>query len=63
MSACPPLLDIERPNRRSCNQFNEKVLAYLADNADNADISTVILAARWNLSASGSRYKEEHGVL
>lgn len=58
-SACPPLMSIERPNRLSCNEFNKDVLQYISD---NADIKTVILAARWALSTSGTRYKKESGT-
>jgi len=56
--ACPPLLEIERPERDSCEQFNEQVLRIVA--ADTR-IRTVILVGRWALSTKGSRYKQESG--
>jgi len=57
-SACPPLLSIERPNRKVCDEFNQKVLRVISD---RPEIGTVILAARWALSATGMRYKQESG--
>jgi peptidoglycan/LPS O-acetylase OafA/YrhL len=57
-SACPPLLSIERPNRKSCNEFNQKVLKFISI---THEIDTVILAARWALSTKGTRYKQEQG--
>jgi hypothetical protein len=57
-SACPPLLNIERPNRTSCLDFNQKVIKEIAQ---SPKITTVILAARWALSTTGVRYKHESG--
>jgi hypothetical protein len=57
-SACPPLDDIERPSRTSCEKFNRAVLRMLAQ---SPQIKTVILAARWTLSAQGTRYRGESG--
>ena len=57
-SACPPLLSIERPNRTSCNQFNQTVLKLISV---TPEIETVILAARWALATKGTRYKQESG--
>jgi len=57
-SACPPLLSIDRPNSTACYEFNEQVLQYIAN---KPTIQTVILAARWALSANGTRYKNESG--
>ena len=57
-SACPPLRHIERPGRQSCADFNEAVLRWLEA---NDDVDTVLLAARWALSANGARYKDEAG--
>jgi len=57
-TACPPLLSIDRPGQTSCHEFNQSILAYLAA---REDIGTVILAARWAISASGTRYKNESG--
>ncbi|AOW76775.1 hypothetical protein A3Q34_07870 [Colwellia sp. PAMC 20917] len=57
-SACPPLLSIERPNRTSCNEFNQTVLELISV---TPEIETVILAARWALSTKGTRYKQESG--
>jgi len=58
-SACPPLLFIERPNRHSCDEFNQAVLQYISD---RPNIKIVILAARWALSTNGTRYKREPGL-
>jgi len=55
-AGCPPLLSIERPGRKSCNEFNQAVLEYISA---KPEIDTVILAARWALSTKGSRYKME----
>jgi len=57
-SACLPLLSIDRPNSHACHEFNEQVLQYIAS---KPTIQTVILAARWALSANGTRYKKESG--
>jgi peptidoglycan/LPS O-acetylase OafA/YrhL len=57
-SACPPLLSIERPNRTSCNEFNQAVLELISV---TPEMETVILAARWALSTKGTRYKQESG--
>jgi peptidoglycan/LPS O-acetylase OafA/YrhL len=56
--ACPPLTLIERPSRTSCNEFNQAMLRAIAH---APQIKTVILVARWALSTTGSRYKEESG--
>jgi len=58
-SACPPLDGIERPSRSSCQAFNQAVMNMLAQ---SPQISTVILAARWALSAEGTRYRHEAGA-
>ncbi|MBC7006718.1 acyltransferase [Photobacterium sp. BZF1] len=57
-SACPPLLLIERLGRTHCHDFNQTVLNYISN---NPEIEVVILAARWTISAHGTRYKQEHG--
>jgi hypothetical protein len=57
-SACPPLLGIERPGRKSCHVFNQTVLESIAK---TPDIITVILVARWALSTKGTRYRDEIG--
>ena len=57
-TGCPPLLAVERPGRTSCQAFNEAVLRFAGE---HAEIDTVILAARWAISATGSRYKNETG--
>lgn len=57
-SACPPLLSIERPHRTSCYEFNQVVLREISN---SPRIKTVILAARWALSTTGTRYKQESG--
>jgi len=56
--ACPPLLAVERMNRLSCYEFNAAVMQYISD---SPQIKTVILAARWALSAEGMRYKRPSG--
>jgi peptidoglycan/LPS O-acetylase OafA/YrhL len=58
-SACPPLGGIERPSRTSCEAFNQAVLRMLAH---SPQIKTVLLAARWALSAEGTRYGHESGT-
>lgn len=58
-SACPPLLGVDRMRRSpTCKNFNDQVLAYLRA---RPNINTVILAARWALSATGVRYGLESG--
>ncbi|MDH5434144.1 MAG: acyltransferase [Gammaproteobacteria bacterium] len=58
-SACPPLLLLERPDKPRCVQFNQTVLEFIAD---NNEITTVILAARWSLAVNGDRFKHESGI-
>jgi peptidoglycan/LPS O-acetylase OafA/YrhL len=57
-NACPPLLGIERQNRLTCAHFNNALISYLQK---HPEIRTVFLAARWALSAEGTRYKSEKG--
>lgn len=57
-TACPPLLRIDRPGETSCAGFNDTILQYVAD---HAGLETVVIAARWALSTSGTRYKNESG--
>jgi peptidoglycan/LPS O-acetylase OafA/YrhL len=57
-TGCAPLIGIDRVGQRSCHEFNEDVIRYLAE---RPDLGTVILAARWALSTSGTRYKNEDG--
>jgi peptidoglycan/LPS O-acetylase OafA/YrhL len=58
-SACPPLVGVDRAGEGDrCSAFNDAVLDRIV--AD-ASLSTVILAARWALSAEGLRYKQEPG--
>lgn len=57
-TACPPLMSIDRQNQSFCAEFNRKILRYVAT---NGAIETVVLAARWALSTSGARYKNESG--
>lgn len=57
--SCPPLLGVTRHYTGStyrCRDFNVEVLKYIAE---NQGISTVILVARWALSAEGERYRGE----
>lgn len=56
--ACPPLAEIERKGRTSCEAFNQAVLRMLGQ---APHIKTVILVARWALSAQGTRYRNESG--
>ena len=56
--ACPPLLSIDRKGRDTCEKFNNKILKYIIK---SSEIDTVILSARWVLSANGTRYKSESG--
>ena len=58
LPACPPLAGIERDSRRSCDAFNRSVLRMLAR---APEIKTVVLGARWALSAEGRRYAHESG--
>lgn len=55
--ACPPLLGISRGSS-GCPRFNEMVLEFLAD---RPELDTVVLSARWALSATGQRYGQEEG--
>jgi peptidoglycan/LPS O-acetylase OafA/YrhL len=57
-TACPPFQGVERPGQLDCRKFNQTILEYLSQ---HPEISTVMLAARWALSAKGSRYKHEMG--
>ncbi|WP_424683039.1 acyltransferase family protein [Frateuria sp. YIM B11624] len=57
-SACPPLLGVDRAGRTSCNAFNQAVLRMLSQ---APQIRTVLLTARWTLSADGTRYTNESG--
>lgn len=57
--ACPPLLGVDRPGRTSCSQFNQSVLRMLSR---APEIKTVVLGARWALSAEGKRYAHESGT-
>ena len=57
-TGCAPLLGIDREGQRSCAEFNEDVLDYLAQ---RPELGTVVLAARWALSTNGTRYKNEDG--
>jgi hypothetical protein len=59
-TACPPLLGMDRvdsPDAR-CAEKAEAVYAWLA----KSQYKHVILAARWALSAEGSRYGQETGA-
>lgn len=60
MSACPPLLGIDRDDSKigSCMDFNDGVIEYLDT---HPEIQTIFISARWNLSTTGSRYKTEDG--
>ena len=57
-TGCPPLLSIDRPGQTSCAEFNRTILSYVAQ---HEELETIVLAARWALSTSGVRYKNENG--
>jgi peptidoglycan/LPS O-acetylase OafA/YrhL len=57
-SGCPPLLFVAKGDGQDCLEFNKTVLNFIAA---SPSIHTVILAARWSLSANGNRYKHEEG--
>ena len=57
-TGCPPLLSIERPGRQSCDEFNRAILKFASE---HPEVDTVILGARWAISANGTRYKNESG--
>jgi len=58
-AACPPLLNLERPDRStSCHAFNQGILKLIAD---SPQLDTVVLVSRWALYATGTRYKQESG--
>ena len=61
MTSCPPLLGMDRPDERLgvCLQYEEMVLQYIQA---HPELKTIILTARWALSAEGSRYKVEEGA-
>ena len=51
MNGCAPLLGIERVNRTRCVDFNRGVLHYVTT---HPKVSTIVLAARWAVSAEGT---------
>ena len=51
-------MDVHRPQRKRCLWFNRDVLRYVSE---HPEVTTVILTARWALSAHGERYKREEG--
>ena len=57
-TGCAPLLGIDRQGRTSCRVFNTAVAERLVS---EQGIDTVIVAARWTLSANGDRYRNEPG--
>lgn len=60
MPGCPPLKNIDRLARKWCRNHNERVLTLINQ---SPEIKLVFLAARWALSAKGTRYKSEPGSL
>jgi peptidoglycan/LPS O-acetylase OafA/YrhL len=56
---CPPLLGIARRHGTSCYEFNNTVLSHIEA---HSELTTIILSARWALSANGNRYKTEEGA-
>lgn len=61
MPGCPPLLGIDKKDqyRGGCSGYNDMVIQYITD---HPEIKTVILSARWNMSADGRRFKNEEGA-
>ena len=57
LDGCPPLIDIGTSNARNCIEFNKNVLRF----AVHSKVQTVVLIARWALSAEGTRYGDEPG--
>jgi peptidoglycan/LPS O-acetylase OafA/YrhL len=57
-NACPPLLGVDRLERTTCYDFNNKILEYIEA---HPEWRTIILAGRWALSVDGKRYKTEEG--
>ena len=57
LPGCPPLLQVKTSEIRNCRKFNDAVLHL----ANQASISTVILAGRWARDAEGTLFGEEHG--
>lgn len=57
-SGCAPLVGVGRLNRDACIKFNRRILHYIEE---NESITRVILSARWVLSMTGERYKNESG--
>lgn len=60
-NACPPLLGVQRihADGRRCRNYNDAIIAMLKQ--DRMKITTVILAARWALWATGLRAQQEGG--
>lgn len=61
ITSCPPLLGIDRKDQYIgvCSKYNDMVLAYIEA---RPELDTIILTARWALSANGTRYKIEEGA-
>lgn len=57
--ACPPLLDVERVGEPDCGNYNEATIQYIEA---HPELTTIIFAGRWALSADGRRYKAEDGA-
>ncbi len=60
LPACPPLGGIDRqgPRKGTCYHYNQRVILFLRQ---HPEIDTIILSARWAISAKGKRYKTEQG--
>ncbi len=54
---CPPLLDIVK-TYKDCQMFSETVIRFIEE---HTELQTIILVARWAISAEGTRYKTEFG--
>jgi peptidoglycan/LPS O-acetylase OafA/YrhL len=57
-TACPPLLGVYRLGEAECLEFNDEVLKLVQR---TRSIRTVLLVARWALSAEGERFENEPG--
>lgn len=56
--ACQPTVGVQREGKVACRRFNEATLEYLTNEAEP---STVVLAARWPLYTNGSRFDNMEG--
>lgn len=58
-SACPPLLGVNRSDRKgNCKIFNDSIAALIEA---NPQLTRIVLAGRWALNSLGTRYGNEGG--